>query len=105
MNNRRYWKIRRYWVGDLGPSLVMILFVKIELNFLSCGIYHNVTLYVEDSFSIFSLKISENIPLLPYRKDLIPQKHEGGEKTTRLSKTTEPIRFLDSSNCAQISSQ
>jgi hypothetical protein len=39
------------------------------------------------------------IPLLPSSKDLVPQKH-GGEKTT-----TQPIRFLDSSNCAQISSE
>jgi hypothetical protein len=45
-----------------------------------------------------------NIPLLPSPKDLVPQKH-GGEKTTGLSKTTQPIRLLDSSNCAQISSE
>jgi hypothetical protein len=32
-------------------------------------------------------------------------KNTGDEKTTRFSKTTEPIRFLDSSNCAQISSE
>jgi hypothetical protein len=38
------------------------------------------------------------------REDLIPQKH-GGEKTKRFSKPTKPIRFLDSSNCAKISSE
>jgi hypothetical protein len=45
-----------------------------------------------------------NISLLPSPKDLVPQKH-GGEKTTGFSKTTQPIRFLDSSNCAQIFSE
>jgi hypothetical protein len=41
---------------------------------------------------------------LPSPKDLVPQKH-WGEKTTCFWKTTQPIRFVDSSNCAQISSE
>jgi hypothetical protein len=46
-----------------------------------------------------------HIPLLPSCPFLVPQKHGGGEKTTRHLKTSDPIRFLDSSNYAQISSE
>ena len=82
--------MRIFWMSSSRSSHSIIL--GMEVN----GIFRQFT----NLKSIFH----ENIPLLHSTKDLGPRKHMG-EKTTRFSKTIQPIRFVDSSDWAQISSE